>query len=212
MTSELVRLEGLPEFEKTLKEFGKLYPEELRQSLNRAADRTATRVRRELSQSSGLPVREFKRRVQSYKTRRKGARTAAAVWVGMKSGIPLHKVQGASTTLSGILEAGKTRTQTFKATMPSGYTSSFVRKPGSSHKKGEKSKGKKLYGNDRTELGIEEPIARFSAIKTRAIIIKHSSEQLSDWLPDEVRRRVRVTNLRIARKSLRRTRQRLSRL
>lgn len=98
-------------------------------ALNKTAERIKTSVKRELSRAIGLPQKEIAKKISAYKSSAK--HLVARVWIGLKRGIALSTVQGATYMLrgkhAGSLKAGKTYTKVFRATMKSGHRGLFVR-------------------------------------------------------------------------------------
>ena len=184
-----VRLEGEKALRQQMARLASEYPKDAQRALNKTAQRSATRTRRDLSRAIGIAQKEIKNRVSYFKAG--GRRRWASVWVGTKSSIPLAKVGGARMTLNGQLRAGKVRVQTFRATMPSGYRGSFVRKPGSKHKV--------RPDGQRTELPIEEPRIRLVE-PARPIILSVTQQQMAEFFPVELKRLVKRTTERAASK------------
>lgn len=184
-----ISITGAEALNREIKNIERTMPENVVRALNKTAQRSATRVRRDVAKRIGLPQREIKERIRHYKANRR--RLRSSVWVGAGAGIPLSKVRGAYTTLDGTLSAGRTRTKTFRATMPSGYTGQFVRKPNAKHKT--------RRDGQRTQLPIEEPRIRIDGI-AKPILLKHTREQMRDFYPTELRRLARTTIARRARR------------
>lgn len=185
-----VRVSGDKRAVRQLNKLAKDFPQDAARALNKTATRAGSRVRRQLAKSIGLPAKLLKTKVQAFKTNAR--RLKASVWIGTRSGIPLGKVPGASASLSGVLKAGRTRTQAFRATMPNGYTSLFVRKPGSKHRT--------RPDGQRTQLPIEEPRIRLD-YKGRPILDKETRKQMSEFYPKELQRLIKRTIDRRAKRS-----------
>lgn len=188
----MIKIEGQRQLNRTLTRLAREFPKETSRALTKTSKRAATRTRRQVAKDVGLPQRMIKDRVQGFRARIVNGNPESSVWVGTKVGIPLSQVPGARVNLrTGILAAGRTRTQTFKATMPSGHKGIFVRKPNSRHKK--RSDGQW------TELPIEEPKVRIG--KSAAVpLLRHSAEQMTTFFPKELRRLVELKAKRLAAK------------
>lgn len=170
--------------------FARMHPKETARALNKTAQRSATRTRRGIAREVGLPQREIKDRIQHF--RASARRLVASVWVGVRVGIPLGKVQGARTGLSGILRAGRLRVQTFRARMPSGYRGQFVRKPDSTHRQ--------RPDGQWTELPIEEPKVRIGPV-AQPIVRDATEEQMREFFPAELKRLVTLAAKRSAKRT-----------
>lgn len=148
-------------------------------AINKTADRTLTRSRRELAQVKGLPQRVIGEKMQRFKASIN--RLYARVWIGLKRGIALETVGGARFDLkSGTLRAGKVSIKPFKATMPSGKRGLWVRKLPSTRS----SEGRAATSPN---LPIEKPTIRLQP-EAAQILDRHANEQARGFLPGEFRR------------------------
>lgn len=175
-----IKIENIKPLNKIIDDLAKQYPKEAQRAVNKTAQRSATRTRRDLAKAVGLPQKEIKKRVKYFKAGK--GRKSASVWVGTKSGIPLGRVGGARSSLSGVLKAGRNKVQTFRAKMPSGYIGQFVRKPGAKHKT--------RPDGERTQLPIEEPRIRLAG-PARPIIMAVARHQMAEFFPVELKRLVK---------------------
>lgn len=180
---QLVTIQGERHLQAQLRRLVEDFPEDAVRALERTAARSATRVRREVARDAQVPQRLIKDRIKHYRDRR--ARLAYSVWVGVRSSIPISKIPGARFDLrSGQLRAGRVRVKPFRATMPSGHTGLFVRKPGAEHRK--------RPDGTWTELPIEEPRVRLRPFAER-YIERICAEQMREFFPVELRKRVERT-------------------
>lgn len=105
------------------------------QSLNRTAERARVQTRRELALDKGIPQKVLNRRVRTYKASR--MRPRASLWLGLKKRITAAELGGAigATSTGGVKIGRRSFKGAFRATMPSGHTGVFTRKPGAAHKR-----------------------------------------------------------------------------
>lgn len=203
-----ITLNGEDALDRILRGFAIDAPRAAISTLNRTAQRAATRTRREVSAESGLQQKVLMRKIRAYPA--SAAKLKAAVWVGLANGIPFSKLPGAVSMLDGTVEARLTkgrraRAQAFKARMPSsGKVLQVTRRPGSKHSPGQyKRKGGPRADGQRTELPIEAPKLYLDARAAGAAARKHAEEQMTTYFPSEMRR---LLNLSIARQRSRRNR------
>lgn len=182
-----VTLSGADDLNKVLTRLAKEHPKDAARALNKTAQRSSTRVRRETAKAVGVPQRVIKDRVKWFKAYREKLRSS--VWVGTRGGITLDSVVGTSVSLGGEYRLGKVRVQAFKATMPSGKTGLFTRAPGARHRK--RSDGQW------TELPIEKPRLRINDT-ARPIIIRVTRQQMETFYPAELKRLVNLSAKRAA--------------
>ena len=185
-----ITLDGEKDLDAAIKKISKDYPKDNVRALNTTAAKSVTLVRRQVAASIGLKQKDISKRVKKFNANVN--RPIASVWIGTKSGIMLGGVNGARTSLKGVLKSGKTVTQTFRARMPSGHVGQFVRKDGSKHK--ERPDGQ------RTELPIEAPRIRLAGVG-RPIIIKVTAERMKNYYPVELKRLIAVTNAKLEAKA-----------
>ena len=182
-----LKLEGSAELSRKLKRMANDSPVIAASVLTASAKRAATQTRRKVSRDTGLQTKFLKRRITHYKATRN--RLAASLWIGMKNGIPLARLSGAHTTLDGVLTARlsrgrKIRQQTFRARMPSGHVGQFVRAPNSKHRR--------RPDGQNTELPIEEPKFRLDRARVGRIAVSKASDQMRDFFPVELKRRIEL--------------------
>lgn len=180
-----ISIQGVPALNRALKEMAAAAPTIAASVLTAAARRAATQTRRKISINSGLQVRYLKNRIKFYKATK--ARLRSSVWVGLRNGIPLASISGAQTGLGGILSVKlrggrKLNQQTFRAKMRSGHVGQFVRAPGSRHRR--------RPDGQYTELPIEEPKIRIDALRAGRIAIAEAGDQMRDFYPKELKRRI----------------------
>ena len=187
-----VTVRGERELNKALTALVHDYPKDTARALNKTAQRSATKTRRQLATAVGLPQKEIKKRIKHFKT---DAKTLlASVWIGTKAGIPLSKVGGARTSLRGVITAGRNRVQTFRARMPNGYVGSFVRKPNAKHER--------RPDGQSTQLPIGEPRIEL-AEPGKPIIRRVTNEFMRSFFPKELQRLINRTNAKAAKRAQR---------
>ncbi len=177
-----VSLKGADDLDKALARIVRENPKDVARALNKTAQRSSTRVRRQVAKDVGVPQRVIKDRIKWFKAYTEKLRSS--VWVGTRGGITLDQVVGVSVSLSGQYRLGKVRVQAFKATMPSGHTGLYTRSPGARHRKHK--------DGHWTELPIEKPRLRIDET-ARPIILDVTREQMETFFPVELKRLVNLT-------------------
>lgn len=161
-------------------EIGKrIVPRVAAAAINKTADRTLTRSRRELASVKGLPQRIVGEKMQRFKATTQ--KLVARIWVGLKRGILVEELPGARYDFKrGALRAGKVSVKPFRAKMPSGKQGLWVRRLPSVR-----------AGKDRPEsspnLPIEKPTIRLQP-EAKEILERVANEQARTFLPGEFRR------------------------
>lgn len=157
-------------------------------AINKTADRTLTRARRQLAAAKGLPQRVVGDKMQRFKATT--ARLAARVWIGLKRGILVETLPGARYDLKrGALRAGKVSIKPFKATMPSGKSGLWVRRLPSTRP----SEGRPATSPN---LPIEKPTIRLQP-EAGEILERVANEQARTFLPGEFRRLIGLASQKL---------------
>jgi len=186
------KIEGRAEVDRALRNLSLEYPKEAARALNATARRTRGRSLKATAAKIGIAQSNIKSRFMFFSANRNNL--IAYAWIGTKAGLKLASIMGASSSLTGVIKAGKLRVQTFKARMPNGHFGQFIRKENSKHKV-------RLDGQ-RTELPIEEPRIRLGPI-AQPILQHVSRRQMIEYFPKEFRRLIAVTNRRLAQRKAR---------
>lgn len=161
----------------------KVIPRVAAAAINKTADRTLTRSRRELANAKGLPQRIVGEKMQRFKAT--AQRLVARVWVGLKRGILVEELPGARYDFKrGALRAGRVSVKPFKATMPSGKSGLWVRRLPSVRSSVGRSESS-------PNLPIEKPTIRLQP-EAGEILERVANEQARTFLPGEFRRLIDV--------------------
>lgn len=161
----------------------KVIPRVAAASINKTADRTLTRSRRELATVKGLPQRVIGEKMQRFKATTQ--RLYARVWVGLKRGILVEELPGARYDFKrGALRAGRVSVKPFRATMPSGKQGLWVRRLPSVRS----TEGR---AESSPNLPIEKPTIRLQP-EAGEILERVANEQSRTFLPVEFRRLINV--------------------
>ena len=166
-----------------LDKLNKTHQRIIARSLNKAVAKARTQTARELSQAKGLPQKVLKRRIQGYKATPN--RPKAALWVGTRKAITAKELGGGlGSTAGGHVKVGRRVFKSaFRATMPSGHTGIFTRKPTATHRR--------RPDGQNTQLSIEESVVQLMP-EARDISKNAAEFHLKRTFPQEVRRLARL--------------------
>ena len=154
-------------------------------ALSSTGRKVRTRVVRELASVKRVQQAVLRKKVGYFLVRRFASRTYLRVWVGLRAGLAIDRVQGAYFDLgSGELRRGRrTLAKPFRAKMPNGFDGLFTRRPGGKHKT--------RADGTRTQLPIDS--ARiYLQPEALPILDKHAEWGFETILPEELARQAKL--------------------
>jgi hypothetical protein len=167
-----------------------------RRALGKAGKKAVSLSIKEISARVGVKQKTLRRRLKNFPAKRTvlGAGDFTRIWLGLKSGIT-------PKTDPGIL---KKWAPTFRATMPSGHTGEFKRRPNPRHRGGRSTHADPTPAGkrnpDRHALPIDQVTVVLERRAMEPIIFRHAQHAAVSVYPAEFRRLLELNARRAARR------------
>ncbi len=152
-------------------------------SLNLAARKAKTETVRELAADKNVPQRVLRKRVQAYKAHPRQQPIRASLWVGTARPIKAKELGNVEVGAGGVRIGKRRYKQAFRATMPTGHTGIFTRKPHARHQQ--------RPDGQMTQLPIQESVVQLLP-EARDISRRASEKHVKETYPKEAARLMRL--------------------